>query len=95
MALECFFFIVLSARLFYQLTVNLPSQSLLNHAQFWFNAGVFVYFSLNVFTFLASNDIYANIHGFRLWHIHNIANILFNFSFAMTLWLAGKKQQAQ
>lgn len=98
MVLECGFMIVLSARLFYQIIINVPSESLIKSEIFWFNTAIFIYFSLNIFTFLFSNMLYGKLNshffGFRLWNIHGITNILLNFCFAITLWLAGKRERS-
>ena len=99
MGLECILMIILSAGMFHQLIINVPSNSFIQSEEFWFNFSVFMYFSLNIFIFLFSNSLFQenapNFFGIRLWHIHSIANILFNSSFAVALWLAGKKQQTQ
>lgn len=94
MNLECTFMIILSAALFQQLIQSEENLSLFKRPAFWYNIGVFIYFSLNFFTFLMSNELYnqktAKIFGFHLWHINNLSNLLFNLSFAYSFWLLGK-----
>ena len=96
MMLESVFLIVLSTKLFLQLSINVPSRSLLKHEMFWFNVGVFSYFSLNFFTFMLSENLFnktdLDIYGFHLWDIHDVINLIFNLSFAIALWLSSKRK---
>jgi len=86
--------IVFSIEYFLYLFSARPTLNLLNYTTMWINSGVLVYFGFNLFLFLISNYIFANLDreaSSVLWSFHNVNNILKNILFGIGLTLHRRK----
>jgi len=81
---QCVLFISLSLLYFYQLLQQQPVLALERQPLFWLNAGVLLYFSVNLFVFLLQN-LLPTADSLAVWSIHSVVNILANFFYALGL----------
>lgn len=84
---QCVLFIGLALLYFYQLLQQQPVLALERQPLFWLNAGVLLYFSVNLFVFLLQNWLLQlpAADAVAVWSIHSVVNILANFFYTLGL----------
>ena len=90
--LEAAILILLSMAYYYKLVREMKVFHLERHPFFWINTAILIYFSSSLFVFIYSNYLlfYSHQTGIRIWFIHALFFILFNYILSIGLWIAPK-----
>ena len=82
---KSFLMLMFSMYYYYVLIRDLETESIYDNPMFWFNTGVLVYFSGNLFVFSFSNFI-VNLQSISIWQIHNGLHLFYLLGFAFAFW---------
>lgn len=85
---EAIVFIIYSLSTFYYMLQHPGQSSVFSIPLFWFNTGILLYFSGNLFIFLFSNYLQAHSQQVysELWGIHSVLNIVFYILISIGFW---------
>jgi uncharacterized membrane protein len=91
LTIRCLIFITLSLLYFYKIYTVEEDIFKKKAAEFWYNVGILIYFSLAFFPFFLATEIMKGWSDYPIWYVHNIGNILKNIIFALGLWMIQKR----
>lgn len=89
---EALAFMVVSLLFFYSMIKNLPQKNILNYPLFWFNSGILIYFSGNLFLYLFISFVNPQDSRFLgdLWNINSFLYFAYNLFLIAGAWKSRK-----
>jgi hypothetical protein len=92
MAIEAMVLVAYSVWLLFTTIRDTKYPNILDTTQFWFIAGILIYFGGSIFIFISSNYFSKEMIT-KMWSIHNLFTIVYNVLISIGLWKARKQYQ--